>query len=249
METDESPDDMILCATGKRAQIDRYLLSSEYWMLSVERALLQLKAHADTHPGSELSDLIRICLHALEQKNEIPEQLPIRGNHHAFIVLGHALTANGELSATLLARLVNTLSIYDQFPLSTLIVSGFGPPNKNPEHCSEAFLMQQWLLKNGIPREFIVPEDKSIDTVQNVLYSTRLLVDLGCDTATVVTSQSHLTRAVTLFRQHIEKVGCSNKVLVTNCLSSQDLDAQTTQEKLWMLKDIGRILGVWKYRN
>ena len=109
--------------------------------------------------------------------------------------------------------------------------------------------MQQWLLKNGIPREFIVQEDKSIDTVQNVFYSTRLLVELGCDTVTVITSQSHLTRAVTLFRQHIEKVGYSNKIMVENCLSRQDLDAQTTQEKLWMLKDIGRVLGVWKYRH
>ena len=109
--------------------------------------------------------------------------------------------------------------------------------------------MEQWLLENGVLGECIVQDNKSIDTVQNALYSTRLLVDRGCETATVITSQSHLTRAVTLFRQHIEKSDYSNKVLITNCLSRQDLNAQTTQEKLWMLKDTGRILNIWKYRN
>ena len=240
---------MLFCATGERVKIDRPLLSFDYWTSSADTIFLELREHADKHVGTEFSDLIHTFLFSLGRENQAVEQPPIKGRRHAFVVLGHALKANGDMSDILLDRLRDALRSYNKSPLSALVLSGYGPPGRNAEHRSEALCMQQWFLQSGVPRECIIQEDVSTDTVQNVLCSTQLLVELGFSAATIITSQSHLTRAVMLFRTNVIKKELANGMMITNCLMKGDFEAQTLQEKLWMLKDLGRILGIWKYQQ
>ena len=72
---------------------------------------------------------------------------------------------------------------------------------------TESFMMKSWLIDEGIPSHDIIVEEESKDTVQNAEYSIPKLVSVGANTITLVTSASHMRRALLVFEVVSEVVG------------------------------------------
>jgi uncharacterized SAM-binding protein YcdF (DUF218 family) len=68
--------------------------------------------------------------------------------------------------------------------------------NKTPE----AFTMDKLLREWGIPKNAIVTEQKSLNTYQNAVNTKRLLKQKNLKTVLLVTSASHMPRALATFR-------------------------------------------------
>ncbi len=109
------------------------------------------------------------------------------------IVLGAAVREDG-LSNTLKLRLDKAAEYAAQNPDTILVLSGAKGPD---EPCTEAFAMQQYLLKQGVEAEKMLLEEQSASTLENIVYSRLLLQNQGYGPGSVgvLTSNFHLMRA------------------------------------------------------
>ncbi|WP_157117261.1 YdcF family protein [Nocardia vaccinii] len=126
----------------------------------------------------------------------LPNPLPAMiGPQTALVVLGYGLLPNGAMRPELVNRLQAAWLQAVAAPSSTIVVTGGAPQNGVPE----AAAMAGWLIGHGIPASRILVEDRSDSTVQNALFSTRIMRDRGIGSAVVITSPNHIRRAVTDF--------------------------------------------------
>ncbi|MFC4128716.1 YdcF family protein [Nocardia rhizosphaerae] len=126
----------------------------------------------------------------------LPNPLPaLIGPQTGIVVLGYGLLPDGALRPELENRLTAAWLQAIAAPLSPVIVTGGNPRNG----ISEAEAMRRWLVGRGLPNERIHVEDRAGSTVQNALFSSRLLRDVGAHSAVVVTSPNHIRRAVADF--------------------------------------------------
>ena len=106
------------------------------------------------------------------------------------VILGAQWKENGP-SYVLQKRLDAALDYLRENPETMVIVSGGKGSN---EHISEAAGMQGYLLAAGIAEERIIPEDKSTNTCENLVFSGELL-DKQNDRVVLVTNNFHMFRA------------------------------------------------------
>ncbi|MFE3543287.1 YdcF family protein [Nocardia sp. NPDC059177] len=136
-------------------------------------------------------------LHAVTAAvSTLPNPLPaLVGPQTGIVVLGYGLLPDGALRPELENRLTAAWLQAIAAPFSPVIVTGGNPQNG----ISEAEAMRRWLIGRGLPADRIHVEERAGSTVQNALFSTQLLRDLGATSAVVVTSPNHIRRAVADF--------------------------------------------------
>ncbi|WP_167355147.1 YdcF family protein, partial [Nocardia ignorata] len=126
----------------------------------------------------------------------LPNPLPsLIGPQTGIVALGYGLLPDGALRPELENRLTAAWLQAIAAPFSPVVVTGGNPQNG----ISEAEAMRRWLIGRGLPADRIHVEDRAGSTVQNALFSTKLLRDLGANSAVVVTSPNHIRRAVADF--------------------------------------------------
>ncbi|MBF6470220.1 MULTISPECIES: YdcF family protein [Nocardia] len=126
----------------------------------------------------------------------LPNPLPaLAGPQTGIVVLGYGLLPDGALRPELVSRLTASWLQSIVAPLSPIVVTGGNPQNG----ITEAEAMRDWLVGHGVPPTRIHVESRAGSTVQNALFSTRLLRDVGATSAIVVTSPNHIRRAVADF--------------------------------------------------
>lgn len=108
------------------------------------------------------------------------------------IVLGKRLEDNGEPLPELIQRLDKCLELFFDGKLDFIIVSG-GKANKNAP-CTESFVMKNYLLSRGVPKEVVIEENSSLTTLQNGKYCKRLLKNMSYNELYLVTSEYHFKR-------------------------------------------------------
>jgi len=108
------------------------------------------------------------------------------------IVLGAALW-NDEPSPGLRERLDHALSLYKQGIVSNMILSG--GYDHNGSKLSEAEGMRNYLVKQGVPKNRLVLEDRSTSTYENLLFSKPLAAERNWNKIIIVTHDYHATRA------------------------------------------------------
>ncbi len=122
------------------------------------------------------------------------------------VILGNRINDDGSMSELMLKRLCMALNVYKIFAIDKLIVSG-GVANKKAG-ISEAQLMYDFLVQNGIPSESIIKEDKSLTTKQNAEFSVPLAAELGATEIILCTSSEHMKRSylnpIKLFEKELE---------------------------------------------
>lgn len=126
----------------------------------------------------------------------LPNPLPaLVGPQTGIVVLGYGLLPDGALRPELVNRLEAAWLQAVVSPFSPVIVTGGNPQNG----ITEAEAMRSWLVARGLPVNRVSVENRAGSTVQNALYSTRMLRELGANSAVVVTSPNHIRRAVADF--------------------------------------------------
>jgi uncharacterized SAM-binding protein YcdF (DUF218 family) len=138
------------------------------------------------------------------------------------------------------------LAAYKLNPLANIIVSG-GMAHGG---VTESFIMQQWLIKNGVPASQIYIEDQSKDTVMNAVYSMQIVQKLPADKLLLISSASHMRRAYAVFStvQAVTqgKLPIDNLVYLDYATLAQAQQV-TNAEKLVIIRDVLRAAGIWAY--
>lgn len=114
------------------------------------------------------------------------------------IVLGCGIDGD-EVGYNLSKRLDKAIAYHEKNPDAMIIVSGGQGPD---EVISEALAMKNYLLKNSIPEDKIIMEDKSTSTITNFAYSHEKMREnnLPDDSVVVVSNAYHIYRAVSYAR-------------------------------------------------
>lgn len=119
----------------------------------------------------------------------------LEDGHHAFVVLGSALTKDGTLTEKMRRRLTLAKLALDVSPASVVIVTGGAPRNG----ITEAAAGKAWLVAAGIDPARIILETKAGSTIGNALNTIPILAKRGVTSYTLVSDASHLRRASVLF--------------------------------------------------
>ena len=109
-------------------------------------------------------------------------------NADYLIVLGHKLD-NDCIDKVLRYRLKKTVDYLDRNINTVVILSGGITPNNTK---SEASVMKEYLIKNGIQNRIIL-EDKSCDTVENIANCKNIIKDNS--KIVLISSNYHVLRA------------------------------------------------------
>ena len=206
----------------------------------------------DNHKTKEYLQKFEVTEGILKTKlnTSVPGKLPAKD--HAIVILGYALADDGTMREPLIERLKAGLAVAKQYPNSKVIVTG-GVPK---EGVTEAEAMNEWLIANGIAKERIIMENKATDTVENALFTTAILQKEGLKDVTLVTSASHMRRALTIFHEasrfYDEMNAVNSNRTFTNMVyldypSIEEAHKVTKDETLVIYRDLLRASGIWQY--
>lgn len=162
------------------------------------------------------------------------------------VTLGYALAKDGTAEKPLLDRLEVALKAAQANPTARIMVTG-GQPQAG---VTEGDVMTRWLVEKGIDRDRILIEDKSKDTVGNVLNVANLLKRHTADAAILVTSASHMRRARTLLEDALRQYNLDTRIVPVVALDAPSLEeaAKVSQdERLVIYRDLMRVSGLWAY--
>lgn len=129
----------------------------------------------------------------------LPDNLP-NDDSLCIVVLGYQLETDGSMRDELIGRLETTLENLNQYPNAYVVVTGGGTAAGNPS-ATEADCMAQWLIENGVDSSRIIIENKSRTTVENAVFSYRILTTSYPDihNIAIITSDYHITLGCVLF--------------------------------------------------
>lgn len=215
------------------------------------RSISKLK-RIDVKKANEYVQKIKRTEDTMKEKFnvEVPANLPQK--NHAIVILGYALAEDGSMQPTLIERLKAGLAIAKKYPNSKIIVSG-GVPKQG---ITEADAMSKWLISQGIEKDRIILENNSTDTVENGLFSTAILEKENLKDVTLVTSASHMRRALTVFKEasdfYDKMNGKKSNRNFTNMVyldfpSLAEAQKVPKDEKLVIYRDLFRTSGIWQY--
>jgi len=165
---------------------------------------------------------------------------------HAIVILGYALNADGSLSQTLQERLKLALKLFTLNPESTIIPSG----GMAREGITESYAMKSWLIEHGVPKDKIFIECNSKDTVGNGVYSVKIMKELKIENATIISSASHMRRALSIFIEETKIEGIKinfNNLVYLDYPSVKTAQIITQNEELVIFRDLLRTCGIWAY--
>ena len=144
------------------------------------------------------------------------------------IVLGAQMRSDGP-SVVLRYRLDTAVKYLESNPETVCIVSGGKGPNETEP---EADGMRDYLIAKGIDASRIITEDRSGNTIQNILYSKKLMNSSDASVG-IVTNNFHVYRGTALAR----KQGLSNVYGISARSSFGYLPNNMTREFVGILKD------------
>lgn len=105
----------------------------------------------------------------------LPDGLPQTGEL-CMVALGFQLNEDGSMKEELIERLKVVLASAQKYPQAHIVCTGGGTAKNNKE-ATEAGEMAKWLQAQGIDKNRIIVEDKSITTAQNAMFTYELLAE------------------------------------------------------------------------
>lgn len=119
-----------------------------------------------------------------------PEANTDRTRFDVLIVLGSPADADGNPTPVQLASVNEAVREYERGVAPQIILTGGAVRNR----FVEARVMARAAEAEGIPPSAIVLEDRALDTIQNLCYSTHLMQERGWSSAEIITSAAHVPR-------------------------------------------------------
>lgn len=114
------------------------------------------------------------------------------------LIIPGARLWDSQPSALLQARLDKAVELYQAGYAGGIIVSGARGPD---EADSEAAVMRNYLLTRSIPPEAVYLEDQSRNTIENLVYSQKVMEQQGWHSAIVVTNPFHIYRCLIIAKE------------------------------------------------
>lgn len=129
----------------------------------------------------------------------LPDGLPDT-DELCIVVLGFQLNPDGSMKDELINRLTVAYESAVKYPNSYIVCTGGGTAYANPD-ATEAGMMAQWLIDQGIDEERIIVEDNSLSTAQNAMYTYDILTSdyPSVKYIAIVSSDYHIETGELLF--------------------------------------------------
>ena len=147
------------------------------------------------------SPLTRILMRPLEDR--FPQQAVHSGKVDGIIVLGGAIGVAREdiVLNNAAARMTKAVELARAHPEAKLVFTGGGANLLSPVVRTEADGARLLFLALGLPEDRLVLEDKSRNTLENAVFTRRLVDPKPGERWLLVTSAWHMPRAMGVFRQ------------------------------------------------
>jgi uncharacterized SAM-binding protein YcdF (DUF218 family) len=116
--------------------------------------------------------------------------------YDVIVVLGAKPLPDGTGVPAMNRRVRRAVRLFHDGAANFLLMSG----GRNGHSTPEAELMRALAVKEGVPEENIVLESKSTRTLENALFSIKIMKKRGWSRILVVTDGFHLPRALFTFR-------------------------------------------------
>ena len=142
--------------------------------------------------------------------DRLPENLP-QDDSLCIVVLGFQLLPDGSMAPEMLGRCELALAAARQYPKAYLAVTGGGTAAGNAM-VTEAGVMAEWFLEQGIDENRIIREDRSSTTDENAKFTLQILTGEypQIKSIAVVTSDYHVPLGCTLFTEAALLYGCEH---------------------------------------
>ncbi len=114
------------------------------------------------------------------------------------IILGSPNSAKGRLGKAAISRLKKCVEIFKPDENLILCTGGFGVHFNTSQKPHAEYLMQ-YLIKNGISKEYFLPSANSANTVEDAVKSMGILKKMDFRNCTIITSNYHLDRVQLIF--------------------------------------------------
>lgn len=243
---EKTPDDLLNPQSKKAVRIDWRLLDQRVWFKHpelIDHLLTELAAQGGGKGMSALAVSYLATTNNLFQ----PETCPPKSVDY-FLVLGNALNTDATPTPELTARLEGALWASEKNPAARLLVSG-GAQVRGIKECE---VMSRWLIDRGVCPQRVLQERRSLDTVENIRMSTRLLTRQNARNVCLISASEAARRGAVLLSLHLQHIESAIKAVHLIPLTSKvkHIDAETPAvEKFLLFKDMGRIFGLWTYRK
>lgn len=134
-------------------------------------------------------------------------------NRLCIIVLGFQLNPDGSMQEELIGRLECAKRSAEKYPQAYVLCTGGG--TAAAAEATEAEAMAAWLEENGIAKERVLTENRSLTTAENAIYCDALLTEEYSQVtqAAIVSSDYHLPWAEILFETQLILSGHSIQVV------------------------------------
>ena len=106
-------------------------------------------------------------------ENTPPDHLP-DNDGLCIVVLGYQLFSDGSMTSELSGRCEKALLCVQKYPAAYLAVCGGGTAALN-KNATEARVMADWFIANGVSPEKLILEDRSQTTVENAVFLHQIL--------------------------------------------------------------------------
>ena len=246
LTVEKTPDDLMNPRSKKAVRIDWRLLDQRVWLKHPELVHHLLTELAAQGSGKGLSALARFYLATINNLFQ-PETCPPKSVDY-FLVLGNALNTDATPTPELKARLEGALWASEKNPAARLLVSG-GAQVRGIKECE---VMSRWLIDRGVCPKRILQESQSLDTVENIRMSTRLLTQQNARNVCLISGSEAARRGAFLLSSHLQHIESTIKAVHLMPLTSKVNHVcadMPTVEKFLLFKDMGRIFGLWTYRR
>ena len=116
------------------------------------------------------------------------------------VALGFQLKDDGTMKDELIERLKVVLKSAEKYPNSYVVCTGGGTA-KNNKSATEAGKMAEWLIENGVSKDRVIVEDRSITTAQNAIYTYEILKEdyPSVSKIAIISSDYHIATGALLF--------------------------------------------------
>lgn len=137
-----------------------------------------------------------------DQEAGIPPQTPDDYPADAILVLGGGVLPDGTLPLVPRTRVERAVELFRGGIAPRMVLSGLCGLMEPVPAVSEAAAMAAYAVELGVPREALLLEEESRDTLGNAYFTReRYLEPHGWSSIRVVTSDFHLSRAAWVFRK------------------------------------------------